>query len=219
MRHILFTAVLALASMMAIAQERIALPAPDKQVNMPLYQALQQRHSVRAYQNRTVSDATLAQVLWAACGYNRPEEKRITAASAINAQDIEVYVVRPDGAYRYDVVANALVRVTNKDLRPLVAGRQTQVATAPVMLVLVSNQTHFAQIGDSAAGQRMGMLDAGYVSQNVYLSCTALGLGTVARATMDTDALRQALGLDDHQLLLLNHPMGLEQTQHNCCKQ
>ena len=35
-----------------------------------------------------------------------------------------------------------------------------------------------------------------------------MGLGTVARATMDREALSKALGLVEQQVLLLNHPVG-----------
>lgn len=210
MRKNIFLVATLLVSMVAFGQTTVKLPKPDKQVAMPLFTALQARHSVRTYQNREVDNATLAQVLWAACGYNREADKKITAASAINSQDIEVYVVRNNGAYRYDVDANALVKLTDKDLRSSVAGRQQSVASAPVMLVLASNQSKFAALQDSQATARLGMMDAGYVSQNIYLACTALKLGTVARATMDTDVLKSELGLGDDRLLLLNHPIGWE---------
>ncbi len=210
MRKNIFLVATLLVSMVAFGQTTVKLPKPDKQVAMPLFTALQARHSVRTYQNREVDNATLAQVLWAACGYNREADKKITAASAINSQDIEVYVVRNNGAYRYDVDANALVKLTDKDLRSSVAGRQQSVASAPVMLVLASNQSKFAALQDSQAAARLGMMDAGYVSQNIYLACTALKLGTVARATMDTDVLKSELGLGDDRLLLLNHPIGWE---------
>ena len=51
-------------------------------------------------------------------------------------------------------------------------------------------------------------MDAGYVSQNVYLYCTIDHLATVARGTMNTDALKEALNLNDNQVPLLNHPIG-----------
>ncbi len=211
MRKSIFLVATLVSSAMTMAQNSVKiLPTPNKQVAMSLFDALQTRHSVRAYQDKDVDDVALAQVLWAACGYNRVADKKITAASAINAQDIEVYVVKKDGAYRYDVDANMLVKLTSKDLRLSVAGRQQGVAKAPVMLVLASNLSKFSMLNDSTAAVRLGTLDAGYVSQNIYLACTALKLGTVARATMDADALKKEMGLADDRLLLLNHPIGWE---------
>ena len=201
------TIVLAGMSVGMMAQDVIQLPAPDKQVDMSLYTALQRRHSVRTYQQREVTDATLAQVLWAACGYNREAEKKITAASAINAQDVVVFVVRKEGAYRFSPDNNTLRNVSSQDLRPVVAGRQTAVASAPGMLVLASDQSKF---GGRESGQRLGLLDAGYVSQNIYLACTALGLGTVARATMESEQLAKEMQLGEEFMLTLNHPIGWE---------
>ena len=53
-----------------------------------------------------------------------------------------------------------------------------------------------------------GAMDAGYVSQNIYLACTALGMKTVARAMMDYDTLKQELNLPETSYLELNHPIG-----------
>ena len=80
MKKLSLLVVLVMISLSALAQTTVKLPAPDKQVAMTLYEALQTRHSVRSYQNKDVDNATLAQVLWAACGYSREAEKKITAA-------------------------------------------------------------------------------------------------------------------------------------------
>jgi len=193
MKKLSFLVALVMISLSALAQTTVKLPAPDKQVAMTLYEALQTRHSVRSYQNKDVDNATLAQVLWAACGYSR--------------------VIKADGAYRYDVESNALVQLSGKDLRREVAAGQQSVASAPVMLVLASNQGKFGSLGDVQAAQRLGTLDAGYVSQNIYLACTALKLGTVARATMNVEVLKKELGLGADHLLLLNHPIGWEESK------
>ena len=59
----------------ATAQD-IQLPAPHMNVKMTLMETLQKRASQREYSDREISDATLSQVLWAACGINRPESKK-----------------------------------------------------------------------------------------------------------------------------------------------
>ena len=210
MKKILVAAVLVSLSLSAMAQGEISLPVPNKKVKMTLFDALQQRHSVRSYQSAPVGLPLLSQLLWAACGYNRPAQQMSTAPSALNTQDIDVYVVRADGAYRFDRQANRLVRVSTADLRPMVAGRQTAVASAPLMLVLVSDRARFTKIADDQAAARMGLVDAGYVSQNICLACTALGLATVPRVTMDAEALHTALGLAATQVTLINHPVGWE---------
>lgn len=184
------------------AQETKPLPKPNKKVKMSLFEALDKRQSVREYSDRDISDNMLSQLLWAACGINRPDEQRITAPSAINAQDITVYVCRADGAWRYDAASHSLVKVSAKDLRTLVADRQEFAATAPVSLVMASNVSKVRNHSD------LGAMDAGYVSENICLACTALGLATVPRATMNKEQLKKELQLGDSDVLMLNNPVG-----------
>lgn len=205
MRKLLLSAALLLATVGVGAQD-IQLPQPDKSNPTTLYRALEKRHSSRAFSATELSDAQLSSILWAACGVNRPDEGRITAPSAINAQDIQVYVVRRDGAWLYLPAENKLRKVSDKDLRQAVAGRQAFAATAPVSLVLASDHSKF---GDRREGaERMGLIDSGYVSMNIALACTAMGLENIPRMTMDTDTLRKELGLADDVELILNQQVG-----------
>lgn len=190
------------------AQDNIQLPKPSMDNSVTLMQSLQNRHSSREFADMDIPDDVLSTVLWAACGINRPESGKITAPSAINAQDIVVYVVRKDGAYRYEPKENALAKVSNKDLRPLVAGRQSFAADAPISLVLVSDHSKFPGQMPDEPKARMGLIDAGYVSENICLICSALGLNTVPRMTMDTDALKKELGPDDSYDFIVNSQIG-----------
>jgi len=207
MNRLIVVSLLLFLNLSTWAQETVKLPAPEVNTasKMTLMQSLQQRHSQRAFSNKTLSDQTLSTLLWAACGYNRPEEKRLTAPSATNAQDITVFVCRADGAYRYDPAQNALIKVSSEDLRTAVAGRQAFAKDAPVSLVLVSDITKFRN-----KSREYAAFDAGFVSENICLACTAMGLATVPRATMDKGALAKALNLVEDQLLLLNNPVGYE---------
>jgi len=202
MKKIMMMAAAVLMAGCAVAQD-VQLPEPNKNVAMTLMDALQQRTSQRSYSDKAVDDATLSQVLWAACGINRPDSKRITAPSAINAQDILLYVLRADGAFLYQPISNSLKKVCSEDLRQPMAGPQQFAADAPVGLLLVSDQSKFR-----AHAERYGAMDAGYVSENIYLACTALGLNTVARAMMDAKVLSEKLGLAEHLVPMLNHPIG-----------
>ena len=190
------------------AQDNIQLPKPSMDNKVTLMQALQNRHSTREYADKQIPDDVLSTVLWAACGINRPGEGKITAPSAINVQDIQVYVVRQNGAYLYKPKSNSLEKVSSKDLRAAVAGRQSFAASAPISLVLVSNHNKFPQQMPREAKTRMGVVDAGYISENICLACSALGLNTVPRMTMDTEALKKELGLDDNYDLVLNSQIG-----------
>jgi len=54
----------------------------------------------------------------------------------------------------------------------------------------------------------MPALDAGIVSQNISIFCSAANLATVPRASMDNEQLKKGLKLKDTQRPLINHPVG-----------
>ena len=197
--------VLALTTMGSMqAQEVISLPQPEvNKLAMTLGDALQQRRSERQYSDKEISMQTLSTLLWAACGVSNAKTGKITAPSAINMQDVKVYVCAKNGVCLYNAKANTLTKVSDKDLREAIAGRQAFAKKAPISLVLVSTKDT-----DRAPNDKFGAMDAGYVSQNIYLACTALGLKTVARATMDFDVLKRELNLSETSYLELNHPIG-----------
>ena len=187
------------------AQEVITLPQPEvSKLSMSLGDALQQRRSMRSFTEQEISMQTLSTILWAACGVSDPKTGKITAPSAINMQDIKVYVCSKDGVCLYNAKANTLTKVLDKDLREAIAGKMQAFAkTAPISLLLVSTKD-----SDRSLNDKYGAMDAGYVSQNIYLACTALGMKTVARAMMDYDTLKQELNLPATSYLELNHPIG-----------
>lgn len=206
MKKLFLTSCLIMATTFFVSAQNVKLPEPDKNVSMTLYQALQQRKSVREYSTKDIDDMKLSQLLWAAVGINRPDG-HLTAPTAINAQDISVYVCRKDGAYLYVAKDNTLQKVSDKDLRKSVASAQAFAADAPISLVIVTDNAKFR--GGSTNGPTIsGAIDAGYVSQNIDLACEALGLCTVPRATMDKEALKKELKLTDSQNPILNHPIG-----------
>lgn len=202
----LLLSLLALITMIgtANAQESISLPQPEVQkLSMSLGDALKQRRSYRDMSDKDVDLQTVSTILWAACGISDPATGKITAPSAINMQDIKVFVCSQYGVCRYMPKENTLVPVTMTDIRSSLAAGQDFAKTAPVSLLLVSTKDN-----ERMDNNRYGGVDAGYVSQNIYLACTALGLHTVARAMMDKDAVKKELNLADTSIILLNHPIG-----------
>ncbi len=186
------------------AQDVRKLPQPDMKLNVTLTEALQKRKSDRDFKDSTpLSDQQLSQLLWAACGVNRADKKLLTIPTAINAQDIQVYVCTKDGVSLYQPYENSLLRITDTDVRGLLAERQQNMKNAPLFLLIVSNQEKFRQ-----GSEIYGAMDAGYSSQNICLMCAALGLKTVPRAMMNKKAVAETLGLNEKQILELNHPIG-----------
>ena len=189
------------------ADSIIKLMEPDKTLDVSLMLALTDRASQREFADKQLSLEDLSSLLWAANGVNREDGKR-TAPSAVNAQDIDIYVCMANGAYLYDAKESRLSRITTEDLRPAVCGKQQM--EAPVFLVMVADISRYPE---GLASQRQlvesfAAMDAGYVSQNICLYCSAAKLATVPRASMDKEALAKSLNLKDTQIPLLNNPVG-----------
>lgn len=207
MKHLVLSLLTVLASSCAVAQNAgdITLSAPDKTRGASVMKALADRHSERECADKELSTADLSDLVWAANGINRSDGKR-TAPSAMNRQDIDVYVVMAKGAYRYLPKEHKLQLITPGDHRSAVAKGQSFVEKFPVSLVLVSDLSRFGNTDDHT--RMVAAMDAGYVSQNICLFCSATGLVTVPRATMDSNELKHVLKLTDSQIPLLNNPVG-----------
>lgn len=167
-----------------------------------------QRASAAAFSDEAVSARTLANLLWAANGVNRPNGKR-TAPTALNKQEIGIFVIRADGAFAAEIGEDdvALTRVSGEDLRPLVVGTQPQFGNAPVMLLLVADLEKFSMMPRERA-LCAAAIDTGGVMQNVLLFCAANGLGARPRLQMDKDALAKALALPAGTVPMLNVVVG-----------
>lgn len=189
------------------ADKVVELPKPNLNRSGAVMKALSERQSTREYASKALSLADLSDLLWAANGINRSDSGKRTAPSAMNKQDVDVYVVLPEGTYLYDAKKHQLNLVAEGDHRGAVAGGQAFVKTAPVSLVLVSDISRFGD-AKSARNQLMGAMDAGIVSQNISLFCSSANLATVPRASMDFDQLKKVLKLKEAQMPMMNHPVG-----------
>jgi SagB-type dehydrogenase family enzyme len=202
-----FTVLIAfLADLNGQELKSIALNPPDKTRGLPVMQAFDKRGSAEIFSGEKMKIQDLSDLLWAADGINRPELKKRTAPSAMNAQDIDIYVFMAEGVYLYNAAANSLEPVVGGDQRLLAAGRQAEVASASVILLIVSDISRFPN-GDEGMKLSWAALDAGLVSQNISLFCAGTGLSTRPRATMDLIKLREVLKLKDSQHPLLNNPV------------
>ena len=189
------------------AMQDIRLNAPDMERGLTIMKAFEKRASASSFSDRELSLQDLSDLLWASNGINRPESGKRTAPTAVNAQDIDIYVIMKSGAYLYDARANKLKAIAPGDNRRLVSDRQTNFANAPVMLILVSDISRFRG-DDNARKLSWAAMDAGIVSQNISLFCAATGMVTRPRASMDFEGLKKLLSLSETQHALLNNPVG-----------
>jgi len=184
----------------------LTLNLPDKTRGFPVMKALENRASAEKFSDKKLSPGDLSDLLWAANGINRPELKKRTAPSALNAQDIDVYVFMEEGIYLYNASGNVLNPIKSGDYRMLLAGRQKDIADSPVILLLVSDISRFSS-GDETSKLTWAAMDAGIVSQNISIFCASVGLNTRPRVSMDQLKVREILKLKAYQFPLLNNPV------------
>ena len=191
----------------ALAQDLkpVVLPPPQTDGGRPLMQALKERKTSREFASDKLSPQILSNLLWAAFGINRPEGKR-TAPSAMNWQEIDIYVATADGLFTYDAKANRLEPVLAQDVRAA-TGTQPFVASAPLDLVYVAD---LAKTGGAGSGdtELYTSADAGFIAQNVYLFCASEGLATVVRGSVDRAALAKVMKLRSDQKIVLAQTVG-----------
>ena len=169
MKEVLIIVFILMAGNSVFTQDNkpIKLNEPDLSRGLTYMQTLSVRASVKEFDTTTLSLQDLSDLLWAANGINRPDEKKRTAPSAMNAQDIDVYVFFKYGIYLYDAMNSQLNFIAAGDYRYMIAGRQEKVAKAPVICLLVSDISRF-RAGSDSLRHEWANIDAGIVSQNLY---------------------------------------------------
>jgi hypothetical protein len=184
----------------------LALPAPRTEGGKPLMQALRDRMTDRSLSEQKLSLQMVSDLLWAAFGINRPESGLRTAPSAVNWQEIDIYVALSDGLFLYNASGSRLDPVLKNDIRPL-TGRQDFMGRAPLVLIYTADFSRMEGASDKDK-EFYSAADTGFISQNVYLFCASEGLSTVVVGYLDRDALSKAMKLRPEQRIILTQPVG-----------
>jgi SagB-type dehydrogenase family enzyme len=194
------------ASISAAEIKLVLLPAPQVDGGRPFMQVLKDRSSSRLFSSEKLSTQVLSNLLWAAFGINRPDTGKRTAPSAVNRQEIDIYVATADGLYLYEAKSQSLKLIVSDDIRAL-TGRQDFVKEAPVNLIYVAD---FSRMGNAPKEDKelYSAADTGFVSQNVYLYCASEGLATVVRGSIDKQALAKTMKLQPDQKIILAQSVG-----------
>ena len=184
----------------------IKLLAPQMEGGKPLMQALKDRQTQREFSSKELPLQVISDLLWAANGINRPDSGYRTAPSAMNMQEIDIYVAKADGLYLFDAKANILMPVLAGDIRAL-TGKQPFVKDAPANLIYVADLSRMSRLS-AADADFYAAADTGYISENVYLYCASFGLATVVRGWIDKPALAQAMKLRLDQKIIFAQTVG-----------
>ena len=190
--------------------QTISLPKPRLDGTVSLEKTLQERRSVRSYRDEPLTLTEVSQILWAAQGITEPQRGLRTAPSARAQYFIEVYLVvgkvadLPPGLYRYQPKGHELLKIAEGDKKADLdrAAGQAPIQKAPAALLICG-------LSDKAAANPPFIyLEAGHVSQNIYLQGVSLGLGTVAMAGFKPDEVKKVLNLPEKEVPIYIMPLG-----------
>ena len=169
----------------------IYLPEPRFTGSISVEESLNQRMSVRAFEDAPLTPDEVSQLLWACVGktWDGVTGASRTYASAGGLHPLELYIlvgsVRdvPQGIYRYDWKDHALQRKKSGDFRGELSDAaigQIAVLEAPVCIIITALYKRTSRIYGERGVVRYVHMDAGHAGQNIYLQAFSLGLGTVA---------------------------------------
>lgn len=190
------------------SSDRVALPAPQESTLLKL---LKTRASCRRYNLQPMPLATLATLLGAAYGAGRigtiPNGPKVlfrTVPSAGGLFPLELYVVTQsvigiaDGLHHYAVRRHCLELIKRGSLFAeqhgvLLADPFVRDANVVVFIAAVFGRT---QKKYGPRGYRYILIEAGHVAQNLCLSATEQGLGSLCMGGFMDSKLNRFLGLD-----------------------
>lgn len=197
MNKLIIFAIISIMASVSLSAE--VLPTPNTTGGKPLMQVMKDRKSSRDYKpNQAVSKQDLSNMLWAAWGVTHDGKR--TVATAMNRQELVIYVITPTEACRYNPEANTLTTVNTGDFRKYCT-MQDFAAIAPINIVLAV---------DTSKQERAEFqgYTAGAASQNIYLYCAQAGLKSVVRAGFDRENLPQVLKLNANERILFVQTVG-----------
>jgi SagB-type dehydrogenase family enzyme len=194
----------------------IDLPKPNRDIMTKprLFDCIKDRKSRRKFTAESLALDELSYLLWATQGVREVMAGRgfrtVPSAGCRHPFDTYLAVSRVDGLepgfYRYLALSHqlALVEVAS-DIEArvkAVSGGMTWIASAAVIFVWVVTpyRSEWRYAGEA---QRVMLLDAGHVCQNLYLAAESLGCGTCAIGAFKQTDIDAMFGLDGKEEFVL----------------
>lgn len=190
---------------------RIWLPEVDELESDSLYEVLLKRRSKRGFINGEVNLETISKLLFFSCGVNRVGQADAIAKrfypSAGARYPLEIYIILLNatsglkkGIYHYNVKLHLLEMIKEgsvlDNIRKIAGGvNRGVVENCPLMIVTtaVFGRTEI-KYGESS--YKLILLEAGHISQNLYLTSTALNMGCCLMGGFVDDKLNSLLEID-----------------------
>ena len=184
------------------------LPHPSLDSMASVENALNNRRSYRSYEDKSLNINQLSQLLWSAQGVTSNWGGR-TVTSSKSAYPLSLYVISSQitdldkGLYLYvpgDIQpAHQLSTVYKSDLTSILneSTDQYSLQHAPLVIVITSSSNKVE-----------AYLEAGQVSQNLFLQSESLGLGMATINSPDSDLLKEVLKIPEEETIIYLIPVG-----------
>jgi len=185
--------------------KKVALPKPQHH-GIAFEEAVSKRRSVRNYSKKAISPAQLSQLLFAAQGvtgkiYGQPLR---AAPSAGALYPFEIYVVvnnvedLAQGIYHYSVLDHSLELVKEGDFRGRIvdAGLKQDMLGDSGVTFILSAVFDRIRCKYGQRGLRYIYMEAGHLSQNIYLQAVSLGLGSVSVGAFLDEQVNKLIEVD-----------------------
>ncbi|MCX7816179.1 MAG: SagB/ThcOx family dehydrogenase [Syntrophales bacterium] len=187
----------------------IDLPTPTKTGKMSIEETIVKRESVRAFTQRSLTKEELSQLCFALQGITRKWGGR-TTPSAGALYPLEVYVVLPDGVYKYIPHKHRLELKVEGDVRVSLSRAalgQDCIASAPSVFVIAAVFERVTR-KYGKRGERYVMIEVGHAAQNFHLQAVALNLASVPVGAFYDDEVHRVLKLEREEIPLYLLPVG-----------
>jgi SagB-type dehydrogenase family enzyme len=159
-------------------------------LEMDFKNLMQQRKSARDFDNYPISLAEISTLLYYTCGYklNGNGRKHTPSSGGFNSVEIFPIVLCSNevspGMYYFDAKKNCMVEIHNNKFNKWLSEDvfyQKEWANASVVFIMTSN---IGRLSNKyfLRSYRLGLMDIGHVSQNFYLTATAMDLKVCASA-------------------------------------
>jgi len=185
----------------------IELPTKRLNEQISLAKTLEKRSSCRYFNEESLTLQDLSNILWAAQGItDKRYSLRRTVPSAGAVYPIEMYIsIRKEGVheldkgiYRYISETHSLEKVSESDITEDLSNacyNQEFITKASFNILLASNNQRTRELYNER-GDRYVMMEAGSITQNIYLEAVESNLGTVFIGAFDDALIKSLFGIE-----------------------
>ena len=186
-------------------KELILLPKDFLKGRLSVFDAIETRRSIRDYSEEPITMKELSTLLYTTQGITQKGRRAAPSAGAL--YPIETYIIVNNvqelakGLYHYVPGEHALRVVKSGDfgaiMRAMSLG-QSSLEKAAVDFVWTAVFKRTTSKYDER-GIMYIYMEAGHISENLYLQANSLGLGVVAIGAFDNNAVNEFIGVDGEE--------------------